>query len=88
VSVPPLLRWRRVAKARFYNVQVFRHGHKVLSAWPARARYRMHRRWTFRGRNYRLGPGSYTWLVWPAFGAPTKPRYGRLLGQSTFVVVR
>jgi hypothetical protein len=88
VSVPPLLRWRRVAKARFYNVQVFRHGHKVLSAWPARARFRMHRRWTFGGRKYRLKPGPYTWLVWPAFGAPTKPRYGRLLGQSTFVVVR
>jgi hypothetical protein len=27
----------------------------------------------------------YTWLVWPAFGSQAKPRYGKLLGQSTFI---
>lgn len=88
VTAPPLLRWRKPVKAHFFNVQVYRHGRKVLSAWPTRARFRLHRSWTFAGRNYRLKPGAYTWLVWPAFGSQAKPRYGKLLGQSTFVFSR
>jgi hypothetical protein len=31
--------------------------------------------------------GPYTWIVWPAYGTRTKPRYGSMLGQSTFRVV-
>jgi hypothetical protein len=85
VAAPPLLRWRKPANARFFNVQVYRKGHKVLSVWPTRPRFRLHRSWTFAGREYRLKPGAYTWLVWPAFGSQAKPRYGKLLGQSTFV---
>ena len=88
VTAPPLLRWRKPARARFFNVQVYRRGHKVLSVWPTRARFRLHRSWTFSGRTYRLKPGSYTWLVWPAFGSQATPRYGKLLGQSTFVFSR
>ena len=34
----PLLVWKRVGKARYYNVQMFRGGRKVLSAWPKRLR--------------------------------------------------
>ena len=85
VAAPPLLRWRKPANARFFNVQVYRQGHKVLSVWPTRARFRLHRSWTFAGRKYRLKAGAYTWLVWPAFGSQANPRYGKLLGQSTFV---
>lgn len=88
VTAPPLLRWRKPAKARFFNVQVYRHGHKVMSVWPTRARLRLHRSWTFAGRKYSLKPGPYTWLVWPAFGSQAKPRYGKLLGQSSFVFGR
>jgi hypothetical protein len=85
VTAPPMLRWQKPRKAHFFNVQVYRHGRKVLSAWPTRARLKLHGRWTFAGRSYRLEPGSYTWLVWPAYGSQEKPRYGKLLGQSTFV---
>jgi hypothetical protein len=85
VTAPPLLRWLKPSKVHFFNLQVYRHGRKVLSAWPIRARFRLHKSWTFAGREYRLKPGAYTWLVWPAFGSQTKPRYGKLLGQSTFV---
>jgi hypothetical protein len=42
---PPLLRWTPVRRASYYNVQIFRNGRKVLSAWPTKARYRMKRRW-------------------------------------------
>jgi hypothetical protein len=88
VTAPPTLRWKKPAKARFFNVQVYRRGHKVLSVWPTRSRFRLHRSWTFAGRRYSLKPGSYTWLVWPAFGSQAEPRYGKLLGQSTFLYAR
>jgi hypothetical protein len=88
IRTAPVLRWRAVRKARFYNVQLFRRGHKVLTVWPSLQRFRVQNRWTFRGREFRLRPGSYTWLVWPAYGTLSNPRYGKLLGQSTFVFAK
>ena len=88
VRTAPMLRWRAVSKARFYNLQVFRRGHKVLTVWPSRSRFRLHAQWTFRGRAYSLRPGIYTWLVWPAYGTPSNPRYGKLLGQSSFIFAK
>ena len=85
VIAPPLLRWKPPRKVHFFNLQVYRHGRKVLSAWPIRARFRLHKSWTFAGREYRLKPGPYTLLVWPAVGSQAKPRYGKVLRQSTFV---
>ena len=43
VSVPPRLAWYRVPRANYYNVQVFRLGEKILSAWPTRPNLRMRR---------------------------------------------
>jgi len=88
ITKPPLLQWRPASKARFYNVQVFHKGHKVLSAWPTRARLQLHAHWVFQGRSYRLRRGIYTWLVWPAFGPITRPHYGKMLGVSSFVYAR
>jgi HYR domain len=88
VRTAPMLRWRPVPKARFYNVQLFRRGQKVLTVWPSRPHFRLQPRWTFRGHAYRLRRGSYTWLVWPAYGTLAKPRYGKLLGQSSFVFAK
>ena len=86
VTAPPMLRWRAVRKAGFYNVQLYRGGQKILSAWPSRPRLRLHRRWTYNGHAFRLRPARYTWLVWPAYGPPTRPRFGKALGVSSFVV--
>jgi len=88
VTSPPLLRWRPVRGARFYNVQLYRRGQKILTAWPGRARLRLHARWRNNGHTFHLRPGTYIWLVWPAFGSPTQPRYGRALGVSSFVFGR
>src|SRR5919206_4181777 len=33
VRRPPTLRWVPIAGARFYNVQLFRNGRKILSTW-------------------------------------------------------
>jgi hypothetical protein len=86
LTAPPVLRWRAVREARFYNVQLFRGRRKILSRWPARARLALTRTWRFGGRAQRLRPGRYRWYVWPGYGSRSAPRYGRLLGRRTFTV--
>jgi hypothetical protein len=89
VSAPPLLKWVKVPKASFYNVQLFRNGRKVLSKWPVRTQLRLRRKWVWNGRKRTLVPGTYRWFVWPAYkkrGGGV--RYGKSLGFSDFVVPR
>jgi hypothetical protein len=86
LSRPPLLRWRRVARASYYNVQLFRNGRKVLSAWPTKPQYQLRSRWRYRGRRHRLVHGSYRWLLWAGYGSRSAHHYGRLLGRRIFVV--
>ncbi|HWL34459.1 MAG TPA: hypothetical protein VNP89_12725, partial [Gaiellaceae bacterium] len=88
VKAPPLLRWKPVVKATFYNVQVYRNGRKVLSIWPGVARLRLARNWKYGGKRYSLRPGLYKWYVWGARGTRAKPVYGKVLGSSTFTVKR
>jgi hypothetical protein len=84
----PVLRWTPVRRARYYNVQLFRNGRKVLSAWPEKARYRLKRSWTYAGKRRRLGPGKYRWVVWPGYGQRSKSDYGEPLGPRTFRIAR
>ena len=86
VRGPLGLRWAAVLKATFYNVQLYRGGSKILSAWPRAARLRVKRHWSYSGHHFRLKKGQYQWFVWPGFGPRAKGRYGRLLGQATFTV--
>jgi hypothetical protein len=86
VHGPPRLAWAGVARAAFYNVQVYFSGHKVLSAWPNKPAAGLKKRWSYAGRSFRLRKGTYSWFVWPAFGSRQKIHYGRLLGMSTFTV--
>ena len=88
LRAPPLLRWKPVAGAKFYNVQLYRKGRKVLSTWPAAAKLRLGRTWTYAGKRQRLEPGLYTWYVWGARGTRARPVYGAVLGSSTFTVKR
>jgi hypothetical protein len=83
---PPLLRWTPVRRARYYNVQLFRGGRKVLSVWPARPLYQLKKSWSFRGKRQRLVPGHYHWIVWPGFGPRSKTNYGKQIGRSAFEV--
>jgi hypothetical protein len=96
VRPPVRLAWIPKRKATYYNVQVFRlgardisSGHlgtKILTAWPHRPRLTIPGSWRFEGRPHRLAPGRYRWYVWPGMGRKADERYGKLLGQSTFVV--
>jgi len=84
---PPLLVWKPVRRATYYNMQLFRKG-KVLTDWPRKAQLQLHRSWRFRGKRFRLAPGRYRWYVWPGFGRRSAHRYGRALGSSVFRVIR
>ncbi len=86
VTKPPVLRWAKVRSAPYFNVQLYRSGKKVLSAWPAVARLPLKSRWAYDKRSYTLKPGVYTWYVWPGVGPRSAAVYGALLGKSSFTV--
>jgi hypothetical protein len=85
-GVRPTLRWKAMPKAAYYNLQLFRSGRKVLTAWPSRARYTLPRTWRLNGRTHRLIAGVYRWYVWPGYGPPAQHRYGRLLAKGKVTV--
>lgn len=87
LASPPLLRWKPVKKASYYNVQLWRGNRKILSTWPQSRRLRLHRNWTFAGAERRLTPGLYTWYVWPGYGRKAAADYGKLIGKRTFRIV-
>jgi hypothetical protein len=80
------LRWRAAPRARYYNVQVYRNGHKVLSAWPVAAHVHLNRAWTYQTHHFHLKRGAYTWYVWPSMKPLPHVAYGPMVGQSSFVV--
>ncbi len=82
----PVLRWRPRAGARYYNVQLYRGKTKILSAWPKKVTLKLAASWRYRGKRFRLTPGTYHWYVWPGTGARAAGTYGAVLGESTFVV--
>jgi hypothetical protein len=88
LSAPPLLRWHAMRRASYYNVQLFRGQRKILTTWPTRTRLQLRREWTYGGERLRLSPGRYRWYVWPGFGSRAAERYGRLIGHSTFSIIR
>ncbi len=87
LSKPPELRWRLIRGATYYNVQVFRGKHKILSAWPRKPRMHVRTSWLYRGKRQRLLAGHYTWYVWAGYGHLGARRYGHLLGRNAFVIV-
>jgi hypothetical protein len=81
----PILRWERVAGARYYNVQLFRGAKRVLAAWPATHQLGVPAAWKWNGRSYRLRPGHYRWYVWAGFGPRSFAQY-RTVGSAAFIV--
>jgi hypothetical protein len=82
------LRWTPVRRASYYNVQLHRDGRKIMSAWPSESKFRLKHTWTYRGRQWRLEPGRYRWLVWPGYGPRAGNDYGEMLGPVSFLVSR
>jgi hypothetical protein len=86
VGSPPRAAWEDVKGARFYNAQLYRGRTKILSTWVVEPRLRLRASWLYGGRKQSLVSGRYRLYVWPAFGTRMKPRYGKLLGGTVFVV--
>jgi hypothetical protein len=80
------LAWLPSKGADYYNVQLFRNGKKVLSAWPVTSSFRLPAAWKFAGKKVKLSAGTYRWYVWPGHGPRAKAKYDKLLGGSTFRV--
>jgi hypothetical protein len=85
---PPKLVWAADAEADYYNAQLLLRGVKILTVWPTKPQFQLKKTWKFKGRKYTLKPGTYTWYVWPGYGARSAVDYGELLGSRTFVIVR
>ena len=99
---PPLLAWRPVVGAAYYNVQLYYgvgatmrrlssvgvSGRKVLSSWPLQSRYRLKKAWKFKGKARKLAPGHYRWYVYPGVGKRTANKYGPLIGASDFFIAK
>jgi hypothetical protein len=88
VGKPPLLIWEGVKRATYYNVQLYRGRHKVLTRWPREEHLQLPETWRFGGERRRFKEGNYTWFVFPGFGDRPDRRFGKLLGESSFKVVR
>jgi hypothetical protein len=102
VGSPPLLAWRAVSGASYYNLQLyygagkaFRRvasvdvtGRKVLSAWPVKPRYRLAKTWKYKGKKRAFSRGHYRWYVYPGIGKRSANKYGPLVGSSDFYVTK
>jgi hypothetical protein len=71
------LSWQPVARAVYYNVQLYRGHTRVATAWPRAAR------WAVPAGMLKKGQ-TYTWYVWPGVGPKVAGRYGSLIGKATF----
>jgi hypothetical protein len=86
VEAPPRLVWQAVPGAKFYNVQLYQNGVKLLSSWPRTRYLKLRPNWRFANHRRALRPGRFHWYVWPAFGTRAAPQYGSQLGASDFIV--
>jgi hypothetical protein len=81
----PILRWRRVRGATYYNVQLFRGSKRIYAAWPTAHQVGLPATWKWSGHRFRLSPGRYRWYVWAGIGPRALARY-RAVGSARFVI--
>ena len=73
----PALSWRGVGRATYYNVQVFLGKKRVAVGWPKGTSFRVPGGKLVKGK-------TYTWYVWPGFGALKAAHYGAQVGHASF----
>jgi hypothetical protein len=78
--------WAPVPGAASYRFALARGATQILSARTPEARIDIPPFWRFRGRDYRLRPGTYRWAVRPAFRAQGRIRYGKPVVSSRLTV--
>jgi hypothetical protein len=87
---PIRFRWAPVPKAAYYNLQLYRitgkKEVKILSTWPAKAKFTLGKKWVYNKRTQTLFADNYRWYIFPGFGKRSEVRYGAALGSSTFTI--
>jgi hypothetical protein len=83
LSKLPTLRWKPRSGAKYYNFQLFRSGHKILSAWPTKNHYTLRKSWPYSHKTYTLSAATYHWYVWPGYGPRSHHHYGHLHAKGT-----
>ena len=82
-----MLRWTAAPKAAYYNVQLFRGGHKVLTTWTSKPQLRLPRQWQLDGKGRAADArAAIAGTSGPGTASRQPRRYGKLLGSSSFVV--
>ncbi len=84
----PVLRWKAVRNASYYNLIVWRDGRRLLDLWPSSNRVLLPTTWTYGGKRRTLSPGRYLWFAYPAFGAKSEGRYGDRPQTGVLVIDR
>ena len=80
----PDLKWRRVKRADYYNLQLYRGNRKLLSTWVKTNHFQLRSSWVFKGKRIQLTDARYDWYVWPGFGRRSLRRYGHLITHQKF----
>src|SRR5205085_4950676 len=68
----PVLSWKPVRGASYYDVQLFRGRVRILDLWPSDAHVTVPVRWVYGGADYRLQRGRYRWDVYPGRGTQSQ----------------
>lgn len=80
-----MLAWPEAQGASSYLVEIFTMGQRVFEASLEARRLDLPNRWTYRGRRFRLTPGTYQWRVRPVFGS-SPPTLGEPIVRSSWIV--
>ena len=98
-TIPKRFAWARDPKASYYNFQLFLGGtlllqsttaepRKILSTWTTGPSLNFKSPWKWEGKSYKIAKGTYTWYVWPGYGARANVKYGPLMGPATFQITK
>jgi hypothetical protein len=77
--------WLPSRGAGYYNVRFFKGSRTIYEAWPTDPSVTVPMRGTFRGKRFEFAKGRYRWIVRPAFGPRSHPRYGEPIVRSIWV---
>jgi hypothetical protein len=98
-AIPKKFVWTRDPKATYYNLQLFLGGtlllqsttaepRKILSTWTNGPSFNFKSPWKWEGKSYKIAKGTYTWYVWPGYGARADVKYGPQMGPATFQITK
>jgi hypothetical protein len=98
-TIPKKFVWTRDPKATYYNFQLFLGGtlllqstaaepRKILSTWTTGPSLNFKNPWKWEGKSYKIAKGTYSWYVWPGYGARADVKYGPLMGSATFQITK